>query len=232
MIALREKLTKLFSVFSLLVLLSLVPVCQAAKINVDGDPSDWTGIPPLVEDPIEDANEAAEDIVDCFCIDDCTHLCFLVTFVEGAPDMLVVYIDTDQNPTTGLPAGIGADCEILINLVSGDPTGLYVWDGSKMVWSADIVYAIGESSLEFCVPLADAGISQGSSINLFFFASMVPASDWAPDEGYVTYKVSKCPSEVGGEIFQIDKLAMLTPYFLVALAIATATSLVVKKRKL
>jgi len=36
---------------------------------------------------------------------------------------------------------------------------------------------------------------------------------------------------VGGDIFRIDKLSLLTPYFLVALAIATTTLILIKKRK-
>ena len=39
------------------------------------------------------------------------------------------------------------------------------------------------------------------------------------------------PSAVGGDVFQIDKLAILSPYLIVALVILTATSFLIMKRK-
>ena len=41
-----------------------------------------------------------------------------------------------------------------------------------------------------------------------------------------------CPSsEVGGDVFSIDKFSILTPYLIIAIIIITATSFLVKKRK-
>jgi len=232
-IALREKLTKLFSVFSLLLLLSLVPVCQAKTIIVDGDPSDWAGISPLVQDKEEDA-PPDEDLQDCFCTDDCTHLCFLVTFWGELPYFLVINIDSDQNPGTGL-SDFGMGIDVIIILEDGPETGVYMWDGDPdFVKVADPTFAVlqnDESLFEICVLLEDAEISPGDTIDILFEAG--GETDYAPDEGHATYTLGVCePSEpVGGEIFPIDKVTMFMPYFIVALVLLTATSILIKKRR-
>jgi hypothetical protein len=39
------------------------------------------------------------------------------------------------------------------------------------------------------------------------------------------------PKPVGGEVFQVDKLALLTPYIAAILVIATAAVAIIKKRR-
>ena len=86
--------------------------------------------------------------------------------------------------------------------------------------------------MEICVALADTGIPQGDSIDLIFIATMATTTDWAPDEGSETYTCGVCEQQapVGGDVFAMDKLAILTPYLLMIFAFLTVTSILIKKR--
>ena len=50
------------------------------------------------------------------------------------------------------------------------------------------------------------------------------------NDGSPNLCASEDPEPVGGDIFQTDKLGMITPYFVVALTIATTTLILIKKR--
>jgi len=51
------------------------------------------------------------------------------------------------------------------------------------------------------------------------------------DFGEIRIAEKPDPHPVGGIIFQIDKLTILTPYLLIALTVVTATTILIKKRK-
>jgi hypothetical protein len=83
-------------------------------IQVDGDPSDWTGIAPLLTDPAGDVVDddgqqyPTLDIVNISVTNDATDVYFLVEFAGATtPDTLtaaLLLLDTDQDPNTGCPA--------------------------------------------------------------------------------------------------------------------------------
>jgi len=233
-ITLREKLYRLFSVIFLLGLFSLTPFCQAVTITVDGDSSDWIGVSPMLTDPTGDESPEI-DITTCSITDDGTMVYFKMDLVDGPntePYTYHIYIDTDRNSGTGYSINdIGADYRLVHDRFL--LRRLYRWIGS---WNYEkqiqCQINTGTHILEWGVLYADLGISAEQSIDVVFYAApQSSASDYAPDEGHVTYP--KMPLEikpVGGDVFQIDKLRMITPYFLVALMLA-ATSILIKKRK-
>ena len=234
MFVLLGKYQKLFPVFSLLLLFSLIPVCQAVTITVDGDGSDWAGVSPILTDPTGD--ESSEiDIITCSITDDGSMVYFKMDLVDGPNTELNtyhIYIDTDRNSETGYSINdIGADYRLVHDRFL--LRRLYSWIGS---WSYDkqIQCQINTEThiLEWGISYADLGISAGQSIDVVFYAAPQAGSDYAPDEGHVTYP--KTPSEtkpVGGIVFQIDKLAILSPYLMIAFAVITATSILIKKRR-
>jgi len=81
--------------------------------------------------------------------------------------------------------------------------------------------------ISFC-PLDNAGLVIAMSRD----GKVIAATTQSINSVYL-YKFpdQKPVKPVGGDVFQIDKLAMLTPYLLVVLAIVTASSILIKKRK-
>jgi hypothetical protein len=94
---------------------------EPAALEADGDPSDWSTIPWMLEDTVGDADYDEEDIVHCYVTHDNETLYLRVDVVGTITDptdvMFAVYLDTDADPLTGYdeefytfqPLGIGAD---------------------------------------------------------------------------------------------------------------------------
>jgi len=227
-------------------------------------------IPPIVEDPLNDAEYAMDDIVRGYCVDDGEGFIFMMEMLTGPIDYGEYYIviDSDQNPDTGLDDSLtGIDYIIVL----GDPPVLLEWNEGAgdfdYVKEIDGFVYPPEHLLFAYLPFDDIDVTLGNPIDIAFVTGE-EIYDIAPDEGLLTYtgppysgyiwaiiNEETTPSTydltwmegpfgargdqkpigpaepVGGDIFTIDKLAVLTPYLLVALAIATATSILIKKRK-
>jgi hypothetical protein len=105
-------LTVLFVVLGLLV--SGTAVAQPS-IQVDGNPADWSGIAPLIQDPIDGfplPTAAAWDIVRVSVAYDSSTLFFLFEFTPSSvaalpTDGFVVQFDTDSNASTGCVQNVG-----------------------------------------------------------------------------------------------------------------------------
>ena len=134
------------------------------------------------------------------------------TIVKWAMNVL---LDTDRNPSTGdngLKAGtidpglashgIGADY-MVDPMVTAD---LWEWSDAEG-WHnpISIPFRIDGNSLELAVPLSDIG--DPTEINIVFLSNP-PDTDYAPDEGYVTYRIFQ---PVGGTILSVNKLELLIP---------------------
>lgn len=85
------------------------PPSPPDTIQVDGDPSDWAGIHPMLTDgegdgPFDASNQyhAGSDIVKTYVTNDNSHVFFLMEFA-GAPYTggITMFLDTDVNPLTG-----------------------------------------------------------------------------------------------------------------------------------
>jgi endonuclease/exonuclease/phosphatase family metal-dependent hydrolase len=107
------------------VLLSAHAAADRAPISIDGLFDDWAEVPVVGTDPAGDANPSL-DLRSLRVADDDRFL-FLRIETEQDIDLseqnaLRIYIDTDNNPATGLPAGdIGAELEWR----PGQRTGLF-----------------------------------------------------------------------------------------------------------
>jgi hypothetical protein len=192
---------------------------------------DWTGISPIVSDTLGDESPNY-DLADCYVTNDSTYLFFKIQ-VSGTDILKAatrVLLDVDQNANTGdngsnpntvdselIFHDIGADY-MLDPVISAD---LYQWNdiaGWQIV--TGIPYSINGNSLELAVLLSDIGGLR--QINIVFL-SKPPDTDFAPDQGYVTYPRAK---PVGGTIVPNDTLNLFTPITLTCLAAAAAGILV------
>jgi hypothetical protein len=92
-------------------LLGIVLLCSpsiVAGITVDGDPSDWAGITPLLTDIAGNASpNNPEDFINLYVTNDDTFIYFLVEFANvirlNVPTFVpaIIFLDTDLNPGTG-----------------------------------------------------------------------------------------------------------------------------------
>ena len=107
------------------------------------------------------------------------------------------------------------------------------------VWTYEFAHPLcsGDTGHDFCLTSGDTvgfTLMWTDQDELGTFSDYWPASFASPGE-WGDIEIAECestPAEpVGGDVFPIDKLAMLTPYILVALAIVTATSILIKKRR-
>ncbi len=99
----KRKILHLFTVLTLVVSMFGVALpAMAATITLDGDPSDWAGIPPIVNEPGDSSPPGSPDIATAFLTHDTNNLYARVdmTAMVGAT-VLYISIDADQNIATG-----------------------------------------------------------------------------------------------------------------------------------
>ena len=206
-----------------------VPSFNAKTINVDGDASDWAGVSQLFSDPVDMPGASWADIISCYVTDDSVYLYVRIDYV-GGPEITwgphLLYLDVDQNPATGQAyRGIGAD--YVVDFYTTPPALLELPGGGHV---SDIIYAVNKAShfIESCISLADIGVEAGQKIDLILQADA--SSDYAPDEGHATY-TTRVLKPLGGDVFQINKISILTPYLIIGIVILTTTTVLIKKRK-
>ena len=138
---------------SLIVLVS-TPMATAKTIVVDGDPSDWTGISPIITDP-DDYTWDGLDVKDVYMTHDADYLYVRIDFYGtfsadvGASS---AYLDTDQDPSTGSPVSdIGV--EVQFGVYGAYGYGYFPLTGS----SFSVDFASSGSVLEFRAAFSDLG---------------------------------------------------------------------------
>jgi hypothetical protein len=179
-------------------------------IMIDGNPSDWVGIPRIAVDPSGD-EDSDYDLTECYVTNDGSNLYFMIKVSgtiqyspQGDPFQYAVLLDTDQNKLTGvteIPEGetldIGFDYAIagpfphalvsayLCNIIRLQvPYSEYFVGGSIASFSGGI--------LEFSCPLSV--LDYPTAIDMVFM-SRQPWTEFAPDQtgsthDYVTYNVA------------------------------------------
>jgi len=198
------------SLLTALMVLSIANVPEAVSkphttIMIDGNPSDWTGIPPIVTDPTGD-EDADYDLTECYVTNDGSNLHFMIKvsgsiqYVTDDTPPYTVALDTDQNEETGETEGpAGEDLDIGFDYAIAGPyseNGYYVcqifqapMDGEPIGVS---IASFSSGILEFTCPLSV--INYPRAIDMVF-AGVITATDFAPDQtagthDYVTYTVT------------------------------------------
>lgn len=192
---------KLLFLVSLVVFSFLCVPVEAASIIVDGDPSDWAGIPPI-PDP-DDWPYDQIDIKEVYVTSDGNNIYFRIdvydVIITGA--YYRFFIDADQDPGTGMSfAGVmGADYQL----------GLYNGYGYGMsmdyTTSFTVQAAYSGSTLELGVNSADLG--NPSAFDFIVFCN--PSDGGYPQYSYIiandqTITIDGNPGDWTGDAFFTD----------------------------
>jgi len=177
---------------------------EERSITVDGNPADWTGDTPDIADPTGDAVPSWADATKLYTTDGTGKLYVridaaatpLVLHPEVASSLgqyVYLYLDTDQDPSTGTSfGGIGADY-YLEAYVSTTDTNRWVtfnvWKWSETTWTsvaATTAKAIG-TCLELSVLLSDIGITGPKTMDIYIEELLHTVNvDLVPNSGKFT----------------------------------------------
>lgn len=199
----KKGLFKVVPVF--LMVLCLFVEAQAAAITVDGSSSDWKDIPAAGKDS-DDVSNPNTDLKSAYVTGDSDYL-YLRVDVYGKVDpsscWYYVYLDTDQDPSTGFNAGgwkMGADYRIYIDKgvsciqkFMGTEQGQDVWGwGQEANGAQTIKIAYKAEVLECVVSRKDIKETNASEATDIMWASWAESFDSIPDptEKPVTYNYS------------------------------------------
>jgi thermitase len=116
-----------------------------------------------------------------------------------------IFIDADQDPSTGLPdgfypgqnTGIGADYVIVVGLQA---TGMWKWDPIAEMWDLGNPISLAyldapEGSNVFVVGVVLASVETAGSLDCAV-ADVVSGWDWMPDAGYFTWSLIRYEHEL------------------------------------
>ena len=204
-------------------------------INVDGDPGDWAGIPPLVTDPPYDRNNDLEDIKAVYAANDEENLYFLmeIYYLNYASIDVVPPISEGEYSfyLDILPGGdpdTGADFKILHRVEESLNPGIFkvtyldYYDGVCWIMEPSCGGVNGNSTTYFIeVSVPWACIGGLACFNCYFSAHHTPPvndSDYAPDQGEGPVLLGCCPGylPVGGEIMTYTPLSYLISVLMLA----------------
>jgi hypothetical protein len=121
-------------------------------------------------------------------------LTFQISFVPGTEhqvgDSYNVYVDSDQNPTTGDISGAGADYLLQYDGGESGGLGLYKWDGKSSyapVAKTSLQGSFSADSQYFVISASELGISDGFNFNAAAAVGADPgtsqAVDFVPENG-------------------------------------------------
>jgi len=178
----------LATLFSALVI-GPMPLLAGTTITIDGNFSDWSGVPAFGTDP-NDAGGGSSDAKTIYVTSDGTNL-YLRAEVWGTYSLSIVnilYIDTDHNVATGYNAGdwtaVGADYRI-VHTTSGYPTPkleAHTGGTGSDTWAAGVTIsgAIGGGSAEYAVAYSafSPALTPGTGIGVLYRASQDAAPDF------------------------------------------------------
>lgn len=212
-------------------------------INVDGDPSDWAGIPTLVFDGGGDS-PPEEDIVAVYGANDDDFLYFLMEFNEVEISASVPVNDNDYTV-----------CRFFIDIIPGGSSSSRDADfriGFKThILSVDTQIPLDVAVLEYYVPsswlLSDCSDVHGESMgrfvevavawdciggrkcfNSYFTASAQVNTDYAPDEGAEHLLIGCCPGEppaVGGRLLPLNNVYELLRWITIPIILLSITTI-------
>lgn len=115
-------------IFFLLAMVSFfLPFSSASAISIDGSSLDWAGIDFLVVDPIGDSSPGVPDTLGFKVAEDEEDVYLYYEFADSYVPVSFLYLDTDQDPLTGLP-GVGMEYVVMF---------YYDYDGFKEVTLGD-----------------------------------------------------------------------------------------------
>ncbi|MBS7630507.1 hypothetical protein KEJ47_02850 [Candidatus Bathyarchaeota archaeon] len=217
-----------FLVFIFITQLLVIPsIIGLAKSQTYLPWPDFSNVVPVVVDTRED-EEPNYDIISCRVTVEEGIIYFNVRVLGTIqPESLYIWIDSDGSRSTGDSSGylgthkMGADYYIHMSDGATPFFYLYKWSGSAWVKDKALQSKKDSSSISIALSVSDLGVT--AAINLLFVTET--ETDYAPDEGYVTYTI---PAQVKPPSIQ-DILMAWLPY-LVLLAIIIIVSVIIYLR--
>ncbi|MDX6471911.1 MAG: hypothetical protein QOK22_727 [Gaiellaceae bacterium] len=119
---------------------------------------------------------------------------FQINFTPGTEqqpqDSYSVFVDSDQNPTTGDPGGAGTDYLLLYDGTPGGGLGVFKWDGNssyRVVDGTSLRGTFSGDSQYFTIAASELGITDGFNFNVAAAIGSDPVSssqvDLVPESG-------------------------------------------------
>ncbi len=147
---------------------------------------------PIIDDPIGDA-VGPVDMTTISAGTDQLEASFRIDFSPTTPLGELagyLFLDTDQDPTTGLPPeslnGLPTQdvgVEYFVDLFSASFGEVLVFDAATFELTAVLPATISDQSLSFDVPLDAVGGDDGSMNVAAVMGNFAGPTDWAPDDG-------------------------------------------------
>ncbi len=161
---------------------------ERASVVIDGLFDDWAGIPPAYSDDEGESSPGGVDFLNLWMADDNDFLFFRIESVEefdsSENNRIILYIDTDDNPATGLSVeGIGAEVEWRL----GDRRGVRRIDGQpdQPINFTALRFrgapTVDSREFEFAVGRTEIKVNSGSTVNILWVDQT--GGDRLPDDG-------------------------------------------------
>lgn len=156
------------------------PVLASNPVTYPANPPTVAGAPDITSVVVSDTTQGL--------------ITFQINFAPGSEqqtqDSYGVYIDSDQNPTTGDLGGAGTDYLLQWDGTPGGGLGLYKWDGSSSYTSVALSSLKGSFTGDtqyFVIAASDLGITDGFNFNVAAAVGPDPGKssqvDWVPGDG-------------------------------------------------
>ena len=153
---------------------------------------------PIISDPEGDAQGAVDVVTVRAGSDGTTVMSMALDYSAGTPMSQTagyVFLDTDQDPTTGVPAteisglptqDVGIDYFLDLFATHDTEPVVYVVDASTFEIVVGVPVTFSGQSMLFDVPLEALGGDDGSIDTAMVLGDFNVPTDWAPDEGHGT----------------------------------------------
>lgn len=161
------------------------------SISIDGNFSDWSGVPVLVSDAGDEYEPY--DIAECYMANTQNWIYIRIDRVaqggESTSLCLKTYLDTDRNPSTGYTGfpvnDIGAD--YYLSFVYSGYNQLWKRSGDSWIFVRNCGYAFGSAGSRYGyeTALPDSSIDDSTGMDVVFYCQNV--NDKAPDSGHVSF---------------------------------------------
>lgn len=209
-----------------------------SEIEVDGYPSDWGGINPMISYPYTSITPAEFAVTNIYTTDNSDMLYFRFD-VAGTPSTTLVpdfsisrhvylYIDSDNNIETGYPSGSykGADYSFMIRFTTHTRKFLSYdsmkWNPTSNRWDFTIcdIPMDFSSVFEWGIPLISLGIDDSSvkAIKIMYSLLSLYNNDAVPNEWYLIYTPNQPPVANAGPDQVIEVTGPTTSFNLIGTA--------------
>ena len=180
------------------VVLSATPLGQVT-ITIDGDMSDWAGLPPLVQDPADVADSSGPDWGTIWMVNDSQNIYIRFTSdnafnVDGSPGFgysrMLVMLDTDNHAATGYTptASVGSELLVAGDALYSQSAGVFS-DG--FLGTVDMNPLVKATDIEFAIPISEIDLKSPGTTEVRVLFLNDEVSDYAPSPSGIVYRIQR-----------------------------------------